>query len=162
MGVEAIAVDPLKGRNAIRCQGQGPDDPACLQKNPPPGMDMIHGNSCGGGIPRWGHCVAVFADRKDPWFFPREYPTSEEFAALPTWQKDELYNSLPAVCQKLIKKACDPTGLPYADATNCQMTIAEYATLFETMLITPYLENIGGRIYAIQAMQDLVRSFTEE
>ena len=68
--VIAVSTDVFKGKDVILCKGKGPDDPNCLEKNPPPGTQMIHGHICGSGCTKSGKCDAVFADpTKYPEFF---------------------------------------------------------------------------------------------
>lgn len=47
------------------CEGKGPDDPGCLEKNPPEGKQMIFGHMCGAGCDKFGTCKAIFANPEE-------------------------------------------------------------------------------------------------
>jgi hypothetical protein len=65
--IRIISTDFLQGKNVVRCQGTGPNDPKCLENHPPAGKEKLPFNWCGGGVPSLGICLAIFAD-------PDEYP----------------------------------------------------------------------------------------
>jgi hypothetical protein len=63
-----ITINPFAGReNLTFCEGKGPNDLNCLDKNPPINKKMIAGHICGSGCDKFGTCKAVFAD-------PSEHP----------------------------------------------------------------------------------------
>jgi hypothetical protein len=65
-GFQIISIDYLRGRkNLVYCQGKGPEDPNCLEKNPPLGKQMLPYNYCCAGLAMHGFCRAIFADPKE-------------------------------------------------------------------------------------------------
>jgi hypothetical protein len=66
--IQIVSIDPFAGRkNLTFCEGKGPDDPKCLEKNPPKGKQIIFGHVCGAGCDKFGTCKVVFAN-------PEEHP----------------------------------------------------------------------------------------